>query len=124
MSNPLGVYEALEAWQAGEITFKRAMRLTGARDVMELVAAARSSGVEIQGLSERDRALLDRAARYLGNRMDTIAFWQRADEQSMRVARSIADLTDQEMAVMAASRTPATRDYDIDDIDCFATIKF
>ncbi len=75
-------HEILTAWQNGEITFRLCMRMIGADDVMELLAAARSSGVEIRGLGERDRALLDRAARMLGNRIDTVGFWRRADERA------------------------------------------
>lgn len=67
----IGVYEALEAWQAGDITFRRCMRMTGVDDVAELYAAAKSSGVAIKGVSPRDQALLDRAARILGKRLDT-----------------------------------------------------
>jgi hypothetical protein len=77
--NRASPHDILQAWQAGEITWKRAMRLTGTAHVMELIAAARSSGVEILGLSDLDRELLDRAARLIGNRLDTVAFWQRAD---------------------------------------------
>lgn len=74
-----GVHEDLQAWQDGEISFKRCMRLLRIEDVLELYAAAKSSGVEIRGLSRRDAALLDRAARYLGNRMDTVEFWRKSD---------------------------------------------
>ena len=44
----MSVYDALEAWQAGEITANRAMQLTGAADVMNLYAFAHDSGVEIR----------------------------------------------------------------------------
>jgi hypothetical protein len=75
-------HDILTAWQNGDITFRRCMRMTGINDVLELYAAARSSGVEIQGLGKRDYALLDRAARLLGNRMDTVEFWRQADARS------------------------------------------
>ncbi len=42
------VHDALDAWQNGEITAMHAMRLTGARDVMELHAFAHQSGVGIR----------------------------------------------------------------------------
>jgi hypothetical protein len=45
---PKGVYEILEAWQAGEITTVRALALTGCENVEELYQAARSSGIEIR----------------------------------------------------------------------------
>jgi hypothetical protein len=112
--NRASPHDILEAWQAGEITWKRAMRLTGCSDVMELIAAARSSGVEILGLSDLDREFLDRAARLVGNRMDTAEFWRRADD---RIAMSTADLTAEEMQAMAAARTPAQHDYDVPDDD-------
>lgn len=38
--------EALEAWQAGEITAARAMTATGATDVLELYAACEVHGVQ------------------------------------------------------------------------------
>ena len=44
----MSVHDALEAWQAGDITGGRAMQLTGARDVMELHAFASQSGVPIR----------------------------------------------------------------------------
>jgi hypothetical protein len=42
------VHDALESWQAGEITSKRAMALTDATNVIELYAFASSCGVEIR----------------------------------------------------------------------------
>ena len=44
----MSLNDALEAWQAGEISVSRAMRLTGARDVMELHAFSEQSGVNIR----------------------------------------------------------------------------
>ena len=44
----MSVHDALEAWQAGEITANRAMRLTGAVDVMELYAFAHTCDVAIR----------------------------------------------------------------------------
>jgi hypothetical protein len=81
MENRLSPHDALEAWQAGEITFRRCMRLTGIDDLPELYAAAKSSGVDIRGVSQRDYALADRAARILSRRLDTVKFWKRADEK-------------------------------------------
>ncbi|MGY3356267.1 hypothetical protein ACVWZK_002930 [Bradyrhizobium sp. GM0.4] len=54
------------------------MRMTGAENIAELYAAAKSSDVEIKGVSRRDWALADRAVRRFGNRMDHIAFWSGA----------------------------------------------
>jgi hypothetical protein len=48
MPFPMGVYEALEAWQQGEITYRRALRLIGVETIADLYEAARSSGVEIR----------------------------------------------------------------------------
>jgi hypothetical protein len=36
----IGVHEALEAWRAGEISFRRCMRMTGVGDLAELYAVA------------------------------------------------------------------------------------
>jgi hypothetical protein len=44
----MSVHDALEAWDAGEITSARAMQLTGALDVMELRAFAHQSGIELR----------------------------------------------------------------------------
>jgi hypothetical protein len=48
MPYPMGVHEALEAWQQGEITYRRALRLVGVDTIADLYAAARSSGVDIR----------------------------------------------------------------------------
>lgn len=48
MPYPMGVYEALEAWQQGEITYRRALRLVGVDTIADLYAAAHSSGVLIR----------------------------------------------------------------------------
>jgi hypothetical protein len=51
----MSVHDALEGWQAGEITAARAMRLTGAGDVLELYAFAHQSGVPVRpGLQPRE----------------------------------------------------------------------
>jgi len=58
----MSVHDALEAWQAGEITAARAMRLTGAANVLELLAFAHQSGVEIRsGLLPREEEQARRA---------------------------------------------------------------
>lgn len=44
----MSVHEALEAWQAGKITAKRAMDLTDAAGLIELYDLARACDVEIQ----------------------------------------------------------------------------
>jgi hypothetical protein len=64
----MGVYEALEAWQQGEITYRRAMRLVGVDTIDDLYTAAYSSGVSIRRepsqseihLSDRAIALIER----------------------------------------------------------------
>jgi hypothetical protein len=68
MPYPMGVHEALEAWQQGEITYRRAMRLLGVDTIDDLYTAALSSGVSIRRgalsseieLSNRAIALIDR----------------------------------------------------------------
>lgn len=68
MPYPMGVYEALEAWQQGEITYRRAMRLVGVDTIDDLYAAAHSSGVSIRQevlpseieLADHATALIDR----------------------------------------------------------------
>jgi len=51
----MSVHDALEAWQAGEITASRAMRMTGASDMLELLAFTHQSDVEIRpGLLSRE----------------------------------------------------------------------
>jgi len=64
----MGVHEALEAWQQGEITYRRAMRLLGVDTIDDLYAAAISSGVSIHReampseieLADHATALIDR----------------------------------------------------------------
>ena len=63
------VHDALEAWQAGEITSSRAMVLTDAVNIVELYALAEACDVEIRfDLSDQERhavkvvaAAIDRA---------------------------------------------------------------
>jgi hypothetical protein len=62
MPYPMGVFEALVAWQQGEITYRRALRLVGVDTIADLYAAAHSSGVPIRlTLSDREIYLSDRA---------------------------------------------------------------
>lgn len=59
---PLGitVKEALAAWQAGDITARRAMIATGAADVLELYALLEKHGVETRfDLSEAEKRSVD-----------------------------------------------------------------
>jgi hypothetical protein len=50
------VHDALEAWQAGEITSRRAMILTDTSNVLELYALAEACDVEIKfELSENEK---------------------------------------------------------------------
>ncbi|WP_187437627.1 hypothetical protein [Bradyrhizobium rifense] len=48
MPYPLGVHEALQAWQDGEITYRRCLRLLGVDTIADLYAACRSSGVNVR----------------------------------------------------------------------------
>ena len=48
MPYPLGVHEALQAWQDGEITYRRCLRLLGVDTIADLYAACRSSGVKVR----------------------------------------------------------------------------
>jgi hypothetical protein len=67
MPHALGVHEALQAWQDGEITYRRCLRLVGVDTITD--AACRSSGVpiRIKGTDEEVRLadhaieLIDRA---------------------------------------------------------------
>lgn len=63
----MSVHDALEAWQAGEITAARAMELTGAEQVMELYAFAQQCDVPIRtGLLAREEAQAARAGAIIG----------------------------------------------------------
>jgi hypothetical protein len=44
----MSVHDALEAWQSGDITSRRAMDLTGASNVVELYGLAKACDVEIR----------------------------------------------------------------------------
>jgi hypothetical protein len=44
----MSVHGPLQAWQAGDLSSKRAMSLTGAENVMELYAFATTCGVAIR----------------------------------------------------------------------------
>lgn len=58
------VHDALEAWQDGKITARRAMMLTGAGDVLELYAFAEACGVAVrEGLTEAEAASVQRAGK-------------------------------------------------------------
>jgi hypothetical protein len=69
----MGVHEALEAWQQGEITYRRALRLVGAETIAELYAAAYSSGVEIRPIgSPRELMLSRRAIKLIDGQIDAM----------------------------------------------------
>ncbi len=56
----MSVHDALEAWQAGEVTAARAMALTGAAGLLDLYALAEECGVEIRtALTPEERAAAD-----------------------------------------------------------------
>lgn len=68
------VHDALEAWQAGEITSHTAMRLTGAVDVLELHAFADQCGVEVRtGLLPREEHQAARATKLIRQLLATQA---------------------------------------------------
>jgi len=57
------VHDALEAWQSGEITSKRAMDLTGATNLVELYELTQDCDVEIRmELSDDERAAVEAAS--------------------------------------------------------------
>jgi hypothetical protein len=59
----MSVHDALEAWQAGEMSAARAMRMTGAANVLELLAFAHQSDVAIHpGLLPREEEQARRAS--------------------------------------------------------------
>ena len=58
----MGVHEALEAWQQGEITYRRALRLVGVDTIADLYAAARSSGVDVRTEPTPQEIMLSDAA--------------------------------------------------------------
>jgi hypothetical protein len=58
----MSVHDALEAWQAGEITARRAIALTGAEGLLDLYALAAECGVEIRTApTSAERAAADAA---------------------------------------------------------------
>jgi hypothetical protein len=58
----MSVHDALEAWQAGEITAARAIALTGAAGLLHLYGLAGECGVEIRTEpTPEERAAADRA---------------------------------------------------------------
>jgi hypothetical protein len=67
----MGVHEALEAWQQGEITYRRALRLVGVDTIADLYEAARSSGIDIR-LDPRPQEvhLSDQANRLIDRKVD------------------------------------------------------
>jgi hypothetical protein len=64
----MGVHEALEAWQQGEITYRRALRLVGVDTIADLYAAARSSGVDVRIEPTPQEILLSNEAIHLIDR--------------------------------------------------------
>ena len=64
------IRQALEWWQAGEITARRAQEVTGADDVLELYAAAAAYGVPIrQGLLPREARAAEAATAMIRRHM-------------------------------------------------------
>jgi hypothetical protein len=69
----MSVHDALEAWQAGEITSRRAMALTDAVSVIELYAFASTCGVEIRReLTPAEAAAAEAATQSIQNVMEDI----------------------------------------------------
>ncbi len=59
----MSVYDALAAWQAGDITAARAIALTGAEGLLDLYALASECDVDIRTQpTEAERAVADAAA--------------------------------------------------------------
>ena len=58
----MGVHEALAAWQRGDITYRRALRLVGVETIDGLYAAAHSSGVDIRPVEGPRELMLSRRA--------------------------------------------------------------
>lgn len=57
----MSVHDALEAWQSGEITSRRAMDLTGAPNLLALYGLAQVCDVEIRlELTENERRTVGR----------------------------------------------------------------
>ena len=80
----MSVHDALEAWQAGDIMASRAMRLTGAADIMELYAFAHDCDVAIRTvLLPREEDQADRATALIKQAM------QRAAAQTGRAGQGI-----------------------------------
>lgn len=64
----MSVHDALEAWQSGELSSRRAMALTGAENVMELYAFASTCGVAIRvTLTEAELAAAEAATQAVQN---------------------------------------------------------
>lgn len=58
----MSIHDALVEWQAGNITARRAMTLTGATDVLELYGLMESCGVPTRfQLTEKEMASVERA---------------------------------------------------------------
>ena len=56
----MSVHDALEAWQSGEITYRRAMDLTGATNLVELYGLAQACDVEIKlEMNENERRTVE-----------------------------------------------------------------
>jgi hypothetical protein len=73
MPFPMGVHEALEAWQHGEITYRRALRLVGVDTIADLYAAAHSSGVEVRiEPTPQEIHLSDEATHLIDRELDRI----------------------------------------------------
>jgi len=83
------VHDALEAWDAGEITSARAMQLTGAQDVMELRAFAYQCGIELRtGLLPREEEQADLATALINKYIEAEA--EGADRHVENEARMVA----------------------------------
>jgi len=66
----MSVHDALEAWQAGEITSRKAMALTDAENLLELYAFASTCGVEIRrGLTPAEAAAAETATQSIKSAM-------------------------------------------------------
>lgn len=68
----MSVHDALEAWQAGEITTSRAMALSGASDVLELYAFASACDVGIRlDPTPEEAAMVTKVSEAISRAMNT-----------------------------------------------------
>jgi hypothetical protein len=90
MPYQIGVHEALEAWQAEEISLRPCMRITGVDNLFELYAAREFERRRSWRREPPELRAGRRAVRMLGRRLRSAEFWASMDRGTWEAGASLS----------------------------------